>query len=249
MNEHNGDGNVLGAAVGDTTQTAAQLATIAATAAQTALRIRAQRLAAHQAHDQDSVDAQRAVLRTEHAAARLAWAPALERDFPTTASGTDAAHVWAAAQPWADHDPTARAAAQKAEQRLAVLYPHLIVRYEARLADGLDPTDAMADAATVLEAADPNAALAALAVASDEQGEALGDLAAPDVAATPVDEHTQGVHAAGQHAAVADGAHARAAVLAAQAYPHPIRAALTSPPRPSPTRPRPVRSVQPGRYR
>lgn len=250
MTEQHGNGNVLGDAVGATTQIAAQLATIAATAAQTVLRVRAQRLAAHQAQDQATIEAERAALRTEHATARLAWAPALERDFPASASAAEAATVWAAAQPWTGHDPTARAAADKAEQRLAGLYPHLIVRYEQRLADGLDSIDAMADAAIVLDPADPNAARAAWGVAGDERAEAQAGVAAPDLTATAtVDEHSHGVQAAAQHAAVADGAHARAALLAAQAYPHPVRAALTGPTRPASTRPRSVRSAQPSRYR
>lgn len=234
-------GNLLGGAIGETTQTAAQLATIAATAAQTMARVRARRLTVDHAHDQADADAERAVLRTEHAAARLAWAPGLERPF-AAASAPEAAAVWVAAQPWRDHDRSAQEAAQRAEERLAVLYPQLMVRYEQRLADGLEPVEAMADAATIL--VDPNGAAAARALAGDERGEAQHDAATPDVAVTAsVDEHTQGIAAAAPHAAVSDTAQARAALLAAQAYPQPLRGALGRAARTGPTRPRTGRDL------
>lgn len=78
MNEQH-HGNLLGGAIGETTQTAAQLAAIAATAAQTVARVRTRRMVADHARDQAGANAERAVLRSEHAAARLAWAPAFER--------------------------------------------------------------------------------------------------------------------------------------------------------------------------
>ena len=249
MNEQH-HGNVLGGAIGETTQAAAQLATIAATAAQTVARVQARRLAADQARDQATADAERAVLRSEHAAARLGWAPSLEPAFRTTASGLEAAVVWATAQPWADHDPSAREAARLAEERLAVLYPHLIAQYEQRLADGLDPVDAMADATSVLGPLDANGAAAARALAGDERGEAEQDAAIPDVAATvSVDEHSQGIEAGANHAAISETASARAALLAAQAYPQPLRGALRRAPSTGPTRPRAVRDLRRSRSR
>jgi hypothetical protein len=227
MNEQH-HGNLLGGAIGDTTQRAAQLATIAASAAQTLTRVRARRLAADTARDHAAADTERAVLRTEHAAARLRWGPAFERSF-STASAAEAAAVWAAAQPWVDHDPTAHEAAGRAEERLAALHPELIVRYQHSLADGLKSVDAMAEATAALSPSlgDVNAAAASRAIAGDERGEALRDSAAPDVTATvSVDEHTQGLHAGATHAAVSDAASARAALLAAQAYPRPLTGAL-----------------------
>jgi hypothetical protein len=149
--------------------------------------------------------------------------------------------VWAATQPWVDHDPTAHEAARRAEERLGVLHPELIVRYQQRIADGMEPADAMAEATAVLTASsgDVNAAATAQAVAGDERGEALRDSAIPDVAATPsVDEHSQAVHGAASHAAVSDVASARAALLAAQAYPQLLRGALARGLRASPARPR-----------
>lgn len=167
MNDQH-QGNLLGGAIGETTQTAAQLAAIVATAAQTISRVRACRLTAGHARDQAAADAERAVLRSEHAAARLGWAAALDRSFGT-ASATEAAAVWAAAQPWADHDPSARDTARRAEQRLTFLYPQLMVRYGERLADRLEAIEAMADATTALSPVDVNGAGAARALAGDER--------------------------------------------------------------------------------
>ena len=85
MNEQH-HGNILGGAIGETTQTVAQLATVAATAAQTVARMRASQLETDRARDQAAADAERAVLRSEHAAARLTWNAAFERSFRTSAS-------------------------------------------------------------------------------------------------------------------------------------------------------------------
>jgi hypothetical protein len=228
MNEQH-HGNLLGGAIGDTTQAAAQLATILATAAQTALRLQTRRFEVNRDADEAAVDVQRVELRREYTAARLNWAPAMQPGFKTSGSATDAATAWASAQPWVDHDPSAREAARLAEERLGVLHPELIDRYQERLAAGLDPIDAMVVATVVLTPApdDVNGAAAARAVAGDERGEALQHSAVPDIAATAsVDEHTQGIHAGATHAAASDTATARAALLAAQAYPQPFRGAL-----------------------
>jgi len=66
--------------------------------------------------------------------------------------------VWAAAQPWVDYDLTAQEAARRTEERLAVLHPQLIVRYQQGIAEGLEPVDAMADACTILGTLDFNGA-------------------------------------------------------------------------------------------
>ena len=160
--------------------------------------------------------------------------------------GIRPATVWASAQPWVDHDPSAREAARLAEERLNVLHPEPIVRYQERLAAGLDPIHAMIVATVVLAPTpgDVNGAAAARAIAGDERGEALRDAAVPEVVATiAVDEHTLGVQAGATHAAVSDAASARAALLAAQAYPLPLRGALGVGMRTGPSRPRtaPVR--------
>ena len=242
-------GNLLGGAIGETTQAAAQLATILATAAQTTLRLQTRRFEVDRAADQAAADVQRVELRREYTAAQREWAPAWQPDFKTSASTTNAATVWASAQPWVDHDPSAREAARLAEERLGVLHPELIVRYQERLADGLDPIDAMVVATVVLPPTpdDGNGAAAARAVAGAERGEALQHAAVPDLAATVgVDEHTQGIQASATHTAVSDAASARAALLAAQAYPRPLRASLPRASHPAPIQPGIQRDV---RYR
>ncbi|MCA1832883.1 MAG: hypothetical protein LC750_09210 [Actinobacteria bacterium] len=243
MNEQH-HGNLLGGAIGETTQTAAHLATILATATQTTLRVRTRRFEADQAAEQMAAGVQRAELRREQAAARAIWAPGLERSVIAAASASDAATIWAAAQPWIDHEPSAREAVRLAEERLRLLYPELIIRYQQGLADGLDPIDAMVAATVVLAPtpADPNGAAAARAVAGDERGEALHQAATPDVASTvTVDEHTQGVQQSATYAGVSDAASARAALLAAQAYPQPLRVSTPRAPHTTPTQPRPRR--------
>lgn len=114
------------------------------------------------------------------------------------------------------------------------------MRYRECLAEGLDPVDAMVEATTVVTTSptDANAAAAVRTIADDERGEALQDSAVLDVVASAsVDEHTQGIHAGATHAAVSDSADARAALLAAQAYPQPLR---VRPSRAVSTRARPV---------
>lgn len=219
MNEQH-HGILLGGAIGDTTQTAAQLATIVATAAQTMARMRARQLETDRASDQAATNAERAALRSEHAASRLTWNPAFERSFRTSASAAEAAHVWAAAQPWVERDSTAQEAVRRAQERLGVLHPELMVGYQQSLADGMEPVDAMVEATVALTRSpgDLNAPAAARAIAADERGEALEDSAVPDVAATvSVDEHSQGIHAGANHAVASDAASARAALLATQA--------------------------------
>jgi hypothetical protein len=123
------------------------------------------------------------------------------------ASATEAAGVWAAAQPRVDHDPIAREAARQGEERLGTVHPNLIIGYEQRLADGLDPVDVMVDETAVLafSPGDANAAAAARAIAADERRETLHDSAVPDVAATPsVEEHPLGVKVRATHVGVAD---------------------------------------------
>lgn len=92
----------------------------------------------------------------------------------------------------------------------------------------MQPVDAMVEAAAVLtpSSGDVNVAAAARAVAGRERSEALRDSALPDVASTvSVDEHTLGIQTGASDAAVSDAAQARAALLAAQAYPGPLRGA------------------------
>jgi|SRR5581483_845293 len=225
MNEQH-HGNLLGGAIGETTETAAQLATIIATAAQVMVRNRVRELQTEHAQHEKRADAERAMLRSEHAAARLTWAPALERPFMTTASATEAATVWAAAQPWVEYDTGAREAARRAEERLDLVFPELIDRYGQGLADGLGSVDAMVEATAVLvqSPADVAAGASAQAVAGAERGETHRDLAVPDEPATvTVDEQTVAIRAGASHAAVADAASARAVLLAAQAYPMDLR--------------------------
>jgi hypothetical protein len=102
----------------------------------------------------------------------------------------------------------------------------------------------------IATAADPalsGAAAAARAASGEERSAAAAGFATPDVPATRVDEHHQGVAAGIGHAELADTDAGRAAALAAAAYPRPIGDALSLTPRPA----RPGQPVQlrQGRYR
>jgi spermidine/putrescine-binding protein len=205
-------GNPLTEGIGDAARHTAEVAAVLAMGAQAAIRSGAQRL-------EDSVARDRAVAGTDHAAARLVWSAATRPEF-ATAPGHDAARVWSAAAPWAGTDPAAAEATRRAEARLSELVPDLMAGYQRLVADGRDPADAMYATSA-----------AALAVSGHERAAAAVTAATPDVAATRPDEHSQGLAASQGHAGWADHEAARAAALAALAYPQPAQAALrVSPP-------------------
>lgn len=213
-------GNPISDGIGHAARQAAEVAAVLAVGAQAALRGRERQL-------QTQTATERGQLGAEHAAARLTWLdPGLG-----SASVSETAQVWAAAQRWISRDPTAAEGARRAEARLDELVPELMDRYRELVAEGNEPHPAMSAAAgTRLRDAD-----AAWAQASAERAAAAAGYATPDVAGTRLDEHHQGVTIGGVHADEADAAATRAAALAAVAYPQPISSALadrTSPPPP-----------------
>jgi amino acid permease-like protein len=58
-----------------------------------------------------------------------------------------AAGTWGAAAPWAGTDPAAASAMRKSEERLRVLHPFAMTRYDRLRSEGADPLDAMREAA------------------------------------------------------------------------------------------------------
>jgi hypothetical protein len=136
---------------GEATARVAQMTAMAVTVLEAVARLRAQ----HAADRANAVDRAAAAARqqrhTEHAAARVAWTPALDDDWLRRATTQDVARAWAAATPWAATDPDAEAAARAAEQRLAALHPEAMHAYHQARADGAAPAEAMAHAAPLFQ--------------------------------------------------------------------------------------------------
>lgn len=224
MSSEETGGNPITEGLGHAARHAAEVAAVLAMGAQAAIRVRERQL-------RTQTDAERGQLRVEHAAARLTWSE-------PHSSAPEAARVWAAAQPWADRDPAAAEATRRAEARLDDLVPDIMDRYRHQLAGGDEPAAAMNTATTGLG----GAAAAAWAQASTERAAAAAGFATPDLPATRLDEHHQGVTIGGGHADEADTEAARAATLAAVAYPAPVTAALAGRATPPPAaRPGPAR--------
>jgi hypothetical protein len=156
----------------------------------------------------DRFDAMAGVVSELQERARVGWAPSLEPDF-AEAGGPEAAAVWVAAEPWAVHDPEAREAMRRAEERLAVLYPGPMANYKQRRAAGADRFDAMSAVAAQLRRRTRSA----------EPVRIYGD------------EVSLGWHrvGSGRGAEREATSGARVAALAAQAFPRSMRAALANP--------------------
>lgn len=91
-------------------------------------------------------------------AARAVYAPFLARDRGRNASGSVALAAWQAALPWRGQYRDAARAAERAGDRLRVLHPDAMARYDA-LRAGLEPVQAMREVAPLIgrEIANPKA--------------------------------------------------------------------------------------------
>lgn len=129
-----------------------QIASSAATGAQILIHLRANqaRIAAEQQEQARQV--QLAQARADRAAALASWAPALDPHWLRQADFVQTARTWAAAVPYADlADPwsesSAAIAVQRCEERLRVLHPYAMRRYDALRGQDLAPIEAMRRAA------------------------------------------------------------------------------------------------------
>jgi hypothetical protein len=129
-----------------------QIASSAATGAQILIHLRANpaRLAAEQ--QEQARTAQLAQARADRAAALASWAPGLDPNWMRQADLIQTARIWGAAVPYADPaDPWSEASAaiavQRCEERLRVLHPYAMRRYDANRSQGLAPVEAMRAAA------------------------------------------------------------------------------------------------------
>jgi hypothetical protein len=75
--------------------------------------------------------------------ARLGWAPAHDPQWLAHADLLQTGRAWASAASYADTDPTAASALRKCEDRLRMLHPYAMARYDRLRGDGTSPPDAM----------------------------------------------------------------------------------------------------------
>jgi hypothetical protein len=90
--------------------------------------------------------------RADRDAARAGWAPVLDPGWLRQADLFQVTRAWGAAMPFADravpwYEPAAATAMRKCEERLRVLHPYAMARYDRLRSDGMGPADAMREAA------------------------------------------------------------------------------------------------------
>ena len=138
--------NPFGEAYGSASRQAAQLASMAVGAHEIIMRRNARRAAMKAASDEQQRQAIREQERAAREAARARWAPALDPRFPAQADLLTAGRAWGGAAPYADI-PEAASALRRAEDRMRVLHPYAMDRYDRLRAEGAAPLEAMREAA------------------------------------------------------------------------------------------------------
>jgi hypothetical protein len=169
--------DLLGDALSYSSQRMAQLASLVTAAATVEARRKAQRNAAKTIRSERDLRDLRDQERAAYQLARAGWAAARDPRFLGQADLLQAARAWSAAAAYADADPEAAAAVRTCEQRLRVLHPYAMGRYDRLRGDGVAPFDAMREAL-------PLFARAPHARPGDPTAERPG-LAAPDDLGTP----------------------------------------------------------------
>jgi hypothetical protein len=91
-------------------------------------------------------------MRAERDGDRTRWEPALDPGWLRRARLLDAAEAWGAALPYTDravpwYEPAAATAMTRCEERLRSLHPYAMARYDRLRSDGLEPAEAMQEAA------------------------------------------------------------------------------------------------------
>jgi len=186
--------DLFGDALSYSSQRLAQLASLVTAAATVEARRKAQRNAAKTIRGERALRELRDQERAAYELARAGWAAARDRRFLAQADLLQAARAWSAATAYADADPEAADAARTCEQRLRVLHPYAMARYDRLRSDGAAPLDAMREALPLFTRApharpgDPVAERRGLA-APDSPGTAAWDSSAdnPGVAQAAAD--------------------------------------------------------------
>jgi hypothetical protein len=141
----------FGEAFGRSSQKAAQFVSMAASAYEMAVRRKQVRAAKEAARKEQERRALQEQERAAREAARAGWAPAFDRRWSAQADLPLAGRVWCASAPYAGSDPEAASALRRAEERLRVLHPYAMARYDRLRNDGAGLLAAMREAAPLFD--------------------------------------------------------------------------------------------------
>lgn len=159
--------------VGQASSKVVQYVSLATMATEAIAQVRQQRTATAATTDARAAAAIRAERGAALAAARTQWAPVLDPRLREQTSVTDAGLAWAATLAWKDSDPEAGLACTRAQDRLRVLRPDVMSRYDRLTTAGVDPVEAMRRVAPFLDRppARPGEHVHRADVAADAPGE------------------------------------------------------------------------------
>ena len=184
--------DVLGDALGYSSQRLAQLGSLVTAGAVVEAQRRAQANAARAARDEQALTALHDQDRAAWQLARTGWAPAHDSRWLAQADLLQAARVWSAATAYANADPTAASAARKCEERLRALHPYAMAWYDRLRSEGTGAFDAMRQALPLFARApsarpgDPAGQRRALEYdAPSRDGDAVGGLRLPSAGSSP----------------------------------------------------------------
>jgi hypothetical protein len=138
--------DVLGDAVSHSSQRLTQLGSLVTAAATMEVRRRAQVAALKAARSEQELKVLREQERVARQAARAGWAPAHDSRWLAQADLLQVAGVWGAAAAYADADAAAGSAMRRCEERLRVLHPYAMARYDRLRSEGAGVVEAMRQA-------------------------------------------------------------------------------------------------------
>ena len=138
--------DLFGDALSHSSQRMAQLASLVTAAATVEARRKAQQNAAKTIRSERGLRELQDQERAAYELARAGWAAARDPRFLGQADLLQAARAWSAAAAYADADPEAADAFRRCEERLRVLHPYAMGRYDRLRSDGAAPLDAMREA-------------------------------------------------------------------------------------------------------
>jgi hypothetical protein len=153
MDPSNVHPDVLGEALGHSSQRLAQLASLVTGGAMLEARRRAQRNAAETVRKQRELKALQDQERAAYQMARAGWAPVHDSRWLAQADLLQAFRAWSAATAYADADPSAASSARRCEERLRVLHPYGMAWYDRLRSEGAGAFDAMRQALPLFDRA------------------------------------------------------------------------------------------------
>jgi hypothetical protein len=129
------------------TQKVAQLISLLTAAAEVGARRKTLKNAREAAETEQQAEQVRRQQRDLHDQARAAWAAAHDPAWLNQADLIQTAQAWSAAVTYGDDDPVAASAVRKCEERLRILHPYAMARYDRLRSEGTGPLDAMSETA------------------------------------------------------------------------------------------------------